>query len=118
MQDADLTALLQQVSTGDKDAEARLMPLIYRELHRVASAQLRRERPGHTLQPTALVHEVYLKLTHQKNVDWKDRAHFFAVASRGMRQILVDHARRKGAEKRGGQQVHLPLDEGLAISEQ
>jgi RNA polymerase sigma-70 factor (ECF subfamily) len=110
--------LLHRISRGDKQAENALMPLIYRELHRVAVAHLRRERPGHTLQATALVHEVYLKLIQQRNADWKDRAHFFAVASRIMRQILVDYARRRGSEKRGGHQVQLQLDESLQISEE
>lgn len=99
----DVTRLLQQVRGGDREAFDQLLPLVYDELRRVARGQLRRERPGHTLFPTALVHEAYLKLADQgEGVDWQGRAHFLAIASRAMRQILVDYARRKSAGKRGG----------------
>jgi RNA polymerase sigma-70 factor (ECF subfamily) len=118
MPTANLTDLLHRLSQGDKQAESDLIPLIYRELHRMASAQLRRERPGHTLQPTALVHEAYLKLVRQNNADWKDRAHFLGVACQIMRRILVDHARRRGADKRGGQNGRIQLDEAIAGAEQ
>lgn len=91
------------------------MPIVYRELHRVAAAHLRHERGGHTMQATALVHEAYLKLIHQSSVTWKDRAHFFALASQSMRRILVDYARSKSAEKRGGGQIRLQLDDNLAV---
>lgn len=118
MQNADVTELLHRLSEGDKKAENDLMPLIYAELRRVAVAHLRKERADHTLQPTALVHEVYLKLINKANADWKGRTHFFAVASQTMRRILVDYARRKGAEKRGGRQVRLELDDSIQISAQ
>lgn len=99
----EVTRLLHQVQAGDREAFDQLLPLVYDELRRVARGQLRRERAGHTLFPTALVHEAYLKLADQgQGVDWQGRAHFLAIASRAMRQILVDYARRKGAEKRGG----------------
>jgi RNA polymerase sigma-70 factor (ECF subfamily) len=100
----DVTQILQEVSDGDKDAPARLMPLVYNELRRLADYYLRQERSDHTLQPTALVHEAYLKLIDQTRVDWQNRAHFFGVAAQSMRRILVDHARRHRASKRGGLQ--------------
>lgn len=112
----DVTLLLQQVATGNKDAVAQLIPLVYRELHRVAEKHLRLERADHTLQPTALVHETYLKLVAQRDANWQNRAHFFAVASHLMRQILVDYARGRLRIKRGGKQVKLPLDEVFIIS--
>jgi RNA polymerase sigma factor (TIGR02999 family) len=97
----DLTALLGDWSRGDRSALSQLLPLVYDELRRVAKRQLRSERAGHTLQPTALVHEAYLRLIDQRHVDWQDRAHFFGVAAQVMRRILVDHARRHNAVKRG-----------------
>lgn len=97
-----VTRLLIEWNHGDEEALERLMPLVYDELRRVASRQLRHERPGHTLQPTALVHEAYLKLVDQRRVRWQNRAHFFGVASRVIRRIIVDHARRRHAAKRGG----------------
>jgi RNA polymerase sigma-70 factor (ECF subfamily) len=113
---ADVTELLQRFARGDKTAEADLMPKVYRELHRIARAYIRRERPDHTLQATALVHEAYMRLTLQREIDWKSRTHFFAMAAQLMRRILVDYARHRGAGKRGG--AHLSLDEGLQISAQ
>jgi RNA polymerase sigma factor (TIGR02999 family) len=97
-----VTRLLIEWSNGDEEALKRLMPLVYDELRRVASRQLRHERRDHTLQPTALVHEAYLKLIDQRRVRWQNRAHFFGVASRLIRRIVVDHARRRHAAKRGG----------------
>ena len=97
----EVTALLRAWSEGDPGASNKLLPLVYRELRRLAAAQMRRERSDHTLQPTALVHEAYLKLVHQ-HLAWKDRGHFFGVAARAMREVLVDYARRKGAKKRAG----------------
>jgi RNA polymerase sigma factor (TIGR02999 family) len=102
--------LLDQVRQGNKQAEAELIPLIYSELRRIAGSYMRDERPGHTLQPTALVHEVYLRLADQTRVHWKSRAHFFAVAAKLMRRFLVDHARERTADKRGGRQVPLEID--------
>jgi RNA polymerase sigma factor (TIGR02999 family) len=111
-----VTALLQAWSGGDQEARDQLLPLIYAELRRRAASQLRRERHGHTLQPTALVHEAYLRLVGQK-VAWKSRAHFFALASEMMRRILVDHARGRKREKRDGAWTRVELDEAVAISE-
>ncbi len=113
MSSPDVTQILREVSDGDKDAPARLMPLVYDELRRLAGHYLRQERPDHTLQPTALVHEAYLKLIDQTRVDWQNRAHFFGVAAQSMRRILVDHARRHQASKRGGPQQKLTLDEAV-----
>jgi RNA polymerase sigma factor (TIGR02999 family) len=106
----DVTLLLRQVAGGNQDAAAKLIPLVYKELHRVAEHHLWQERPDHTLQPTALVHEAYLKLVAQRNADWQNRAHFFAVASHQMRRILVDYARGRLRAKRGGKKVMVPLD--------
>jgi RNA polymerase sigma factor (TIGR02999 family) len=97
----DVTALLDGWTRGNRSALNQLLPLVYAELRRVAARQLRRERVGHTLQPTALVHEVYLRLIDQRQVDWQNRAHFFGVAAQAMRRILLDHARRHDAGKRG-----------------
>jgi len=105
------------VANGNQDAAARLIPLVYEELHRLAERRLRLERPNHTLQPTALVHEAYLKLVAQRNANWQSRAHFFALASQLMRRILVDYARSRLRAKRGGKQVKLPLDEALLFTE-
>jgi RNA polymerase sigma factor (TIGR02999 family) len=107
----EITGLLRAWGDGDAAAGERLMPLIYQELRRRAARHLRRERPGHTLRPTDLVHETYLRLNAQ-NPAWHNRDQFFAVASRLMRRILVDHARKRAADKRGG--VRVTLDEGLA----
>ena len=113
----DITQILQEVSGGNREAPARLMPLVYDELRRLADHYLRRERPDHTLQPTALVHEAYLKLIDQTRVDWQNRAHFFGVAAQLMRRILVDHARRHQASKRGGFRQKLTLDEAVDYSQ-
>lgn len=117
-----LTVLLQQWSGGKSDALDELIPLVYDELRSLAERYLRDERRQHTLQPTALVHEAYLKLIDQR-VTWQNRAHFFGVAAQAMRRLLVDHARRKGAEKRGGavemiqlnEELDLPADEKLDV---
>src|SRR6188474_1865548 len=97
----NVTALLGDWSRGDATALDQLLPLVYAELRRIAARQIRSERSNHTLQPTALVHEVYLRLVDQRRVEWQDRAHFLGVAARIMRRILVDHARRHSAHKRG-----------------
>ncbi|HEV8382527.1 MAG TPA: sigma-70 family RNA polymerase sigma factor [Gemmatimonadales bacterium] len=99
---ADVTGLLLRWSQGDAQALDQLLPLVYGECRRIAERQLRRERPDHTLSPTALVHELYLQLVDQRRATWQNRAHFFAVAAQLMRRILVDHARSRGAQKRGG----------------
>lgn len=114
-QRSGVTSLLRQWGGGDSDARNELVPLVYQELRRLAHYHLRRERSGHTLQTTALVHEVYLRLCGQDDARWEDRAHFFAVSARMMRRILVDYSRRRGAEKRGGSAVPLEFDEALAI---
>jgi RNA polymerase sigma factor (TIGR02999 family) len=107
-----VTQLLQAWGRGDPQAREDLVPLVYQELRRRASAYLRRERPDHTLQPTSLVHEAYLRLTAQKRVSWSNRTHFFALAAQLMRRILVDHARERQAAKRPGG-IRVALDEGL-----
>jgi RNA polymerase sigma-70 factor, ECF subfamily len=110
----DVTKLLAQFRRGEQEAEARLVTLVYDELHRLAVQYMRRERQGHSLQPTALVHEAYLRLVGQQPTSWKNRAHFFAFSSILMRQILVDSARRRRAVKRGAGQPHLNIDDPLA----
>lgn len=117
MTSPDVTQILKEVREGAQDAPARLIPLVYDELRRLADHYLRQERADHTLQPTALVHEAYLKLVDQTRVDWQNRAHFFGVAANLMRQILVDHARRHRASKRGGVQQKLTLDEAVDYSQ-
>lgn len=110
-EDRPITLLLHAFAGGDKSALDHLIPLVYSELRRIADGHLRNERPGHTLQPTALVHEAYARLVDQKQPDYQDRAHFLAVAAQVMRQILIDHARKKFAAKRGGSQPKYSLDE-------
>ncbi len=112
----DITQMLIDWSNGDREALDRLIPAVYTELRRQAARHLRRERAGHTLQTTDLIHEAYLRLIDQKNVRWQNRAHFFAVAAESMRRILVDHARRRHRAKRGGSGIVLPLDEGLLMA--
>jgi RNA polymerase sigma factor (TIGR02999 family) len=107
----DITGLLQSWQRGDREALETLTPMVYAELRRIASRALARERPDHTLQSTALVHEAFLKLVNQRRVDWQSRAHFFGLAAQLMRRILVDHARRVGREKRGGSAVTVSLDQ-------
>jgi RNA polymerase sigma factor (TIGR02999 family) len=112
---ASVTGLLQQWSGGDAHALDRLVPIVYKELRKLAHHHLRQERDGHTLQTTALVHEVYIRLCGRQEPQWNDRAHFFAVAARMMRRILVDYARRRGADKRGAGGVQAPLEDALAL---
>ena len=107
----DVTQILKDWSDGSGDASARLMPLVYEELRRLAREYIRRERADHTLQATALVHEAYLRMVDERIVTWKDRAHFYGIAARLMRRILVDHARAHNAAKRGGLEQKLALDE-------
>ena len=112
----NITQILQAWSDGNQTALDKLLPLIYDELHRQAAHYLRKERQDHTLQPTALVNEAYLKLIGQENVRWQNRSHFFAIAANAMRRILVDYARTRNREKRGGALNNLPLDAALQIS--
>lgn len=109
----DITALLRQWSGGDPDALERLLPLIYEDLRNLAERFFRQERTGHTLQATALVHELYLRMVDQDRAQWTDREHFFRVAAKIMRRIMVDHARRRASGKRGNATVHLAIDDDL-----
>jgi len=111
----DATALVQAASQGNHKAADDLMGLVYNDLRGIADRLLRRERPDHTLQPTALVHEAYMRLVDQTRVDWQGRTHFLAVAARKVRHILVDHARSKKAAKRGGNRSTLILDENMTL---
>ena len=113
----DVTRLLDDLSAGKEHALDELLPLVYRELRRRAASYLRRERQNHTLQPTALVNEAFLKLVEQRNVRWQNRAHFFGVAAQAMRRILVDHARTHGRIKRGGAGPQVTLDEAMIAAE-
>ena len=110
---SDVTGLLLRWSQGDAGALDRLLPLIYEELRRIASRQLRDERHEHTLAPTALVHELYLRLVDQRRSTWENRAHFFGLAAQLMRRTLVDHARARYADKRGGSVTRVSLEEAL-----
>lgn len=110
----DVTRLLQAWSDGDAEARDRLVPVVYAELRRRAAAHLRRERSGHTLQPTALVHEVYLRLVNQERASWQNRAQFFAVASEMMRRVLIDRARARKMAKRSGRWARVTLTENAA----
>ncbi len=114
--DADITGMLVAASGGDDAAAAKLVGLVYEDLRRRAEALMRRESPGHTVQPTMLVHDAYLKLIRQDRASYRDRNHFFAVAAQTMRRLLVDHARGRARDKRGGGQVKLSLDEGLGLA--
>lgn len=111
----EVTQLLQAWGEGDRDALDQLMPVVYDELHRLAQHYLRGERADHSLQTTALVNEAYLRLVNVQNVQWQDRAHFFAISSRLIRQILVDRARRRGYQKRGGGVRHVELEESAVV---
>jgi len=106
----EVTRLLISWSHGDDHALEALMPLVYAELRRQAARYLAQERPGHTLQPTAVVHEAYLRLVDQRSVSWQNRAHFFGVAAQAMRRLLLDHARARLADKRGGTSIRVPLE--------
>jgi RNA polymerase sigma factor (TIGR02999 family) len=111
----ELTQLLQSWRNGDKAALDKLMPIVYDELRRIASHYLRRQRANQTLQTTALVHEAYLRLIGKEDIDWQNRAHFFGVAARMMRYILIDYALAQQTEKRGGGNIKLSLDEGIEV---
>jgi RNA polymerase sigma factor (TIGR02999 family) len=111
----NITEILRQWNNGKQEAIDELMPLVYAELHRQAARYLRRERTDHTLQTTALINEAYLKLIDQRDVNWESRTHFFAIAAQAMRRILVDYAKTRNREKRGGAEENLPLEEALQI---
>jgi RNA polymerase sigma factor (TIGR02999 family) len=110
----EVTRMLIDWSNGESGALDKLIPLVYAELRHIAAGVLRRERRDHTLQPTALVHEAYLRFIDQRNVNWQNRAHFFAIAAQAMRRIIVDHARRHNAVKRGGDNLRVELEEAQA----
>jgi len=113
---AAITQMLRDWSDGNAEALENLLPLVYAELHRQAASFLRKERPEHTLQTTALINEAYLRLIDRKSVNWQSRAHFFAVASQAMRRILVDHAKAKHRQKRGGNDIRLSLDGATLVA--
>jgi len=114
----DVTELLNKWTTGDEEAHSKLVNLVYQELHSRAANYLRYERRDHTLQPTALVNEIYLKLINQKDISWQNRAQFYGVVAQMMRRVLVDHARSRTADKRGGDMIKVSLDEVANLSEQ
>ncbi len=113
-----VTQLLHDWRNGDQQAMDRLLPLVYEELRRLAGHYLRGERQGHTLQTSALVHEAYLMLVAQDNIDWQNRSHFFGVAAQAMRRVLVDYARSRNYHKRGGKAQHVALDEAANLAEE
>jgi RNA polymerase sigma factor (TIGR02999 family) len=116
----EVTQLLVRIRDGDELAAAQLIPLVYKELRKMAAGIMKRERPDHTLQPTAVVHEAFLRIMDGGRLNYENRAHFFAIAARAMRRVLVDHARRRLAEKRGGEaqrQVELEDEIGLTVQQ-
>jgi RNA polymerase sigma factor (TIGR02999 family) len=113
----DATMLLEEARSGNEEALHQLIPLVYDELHRIASQSLRSAGPAQTMLTTDLVHESFLKLIGSRNVSWQNRLHFFSIAATAMRQILVDHARARHAEKRGGIRIRVPLDDSLTTNE-
>jgi RNA polymerase sigma-70 factor (ECF subfamily) len=115
MDQADITVLLQRAGKGDKTSEGELLQLVYAELHRLASAYMRRERKDHTLQPSALVNEAYVKLIGAKSIPWQNRSHFYSTAAKVMRNILIDYARTRAAERRGGSPARMELREDLIV---
>ena len=114
----DVTLMLKRLSAGDQEAVNKLMPVLYDELRRLAAYYLRKERSDHTLQATALVHEAYVRLVDQREVEWKNRNHFFGVAAQLMRRVLLDHARKHQAVKRGGPLPKVKLDDAVAMCEE
>jgi len=112
----NVTELLRNWSDGDKQAQEKLFQVVYNELHRQAARYLRNENPGLSLQTTDLIHEAYLRLTSQQHVEWQNRLHFFAIAAKVMRRILIDHVRSRQAAKRGGSDIRLPLEDAMIVS--
>ncbi len=115
---SDVTQVLVELSGGDRSALDRLLPMVYGQLRQMAERELRRERAGHTLSPTALVHEAYLKLAQLDRIDWRGRAHFFGASAQAMRRILISYARMKKAEKRGSGADHVPLDSVILAAQE
>lgn len=114
----NITTLLEQAAAGDQDAANQLMPLVYQQLRAIAQLRMASENPGHTLQATALVHEVFLKLVGDRKIPWQNQGHFYAAAAQSMRRVLLDHAKAKGRKKRGGNRKKMPLNVAdLAIDE-
>ena len=113
-----VTGLLKEWSEGDETALEQLMPLVYDELHRLAHQHMRKEGPGHILQTSALINEAYLRLVDQPQIQWQNRAHFFGIAARLMRRILVDDARKRDSSKRGGSLIQIPLDEVNSLAQE
>jgi len=114
----EVTRLLGQLRAGNQDVAGQIVPLVYDELRRIAGAQMRRERPDHTLQATAVVHEAYVRLVGEQEIEWQSRAHFFAIAARTMRRVLLDHARQRHAGRRGGEGAHkVDIDAELLIAD-
>jgi RNA polymerase sigma factor (TIGR02999 family) len=113
--DFDITALLVDWGNGDQSALERLLPLVERELHRLAHSYMRREDPDHTLQTTALINETYLRLVDQRKVEWQNRAHFFGIAAQIMRRILLNYARDQNRQKRGGKAIHVSLSQAMIM---
>src|SRR5439155_15510033 len=113
--DIDITALLVDWNNGDKSAMEQLLPLVEKELHRLAHAYMRREDPNHTLQTTALINETYLRLVDQRKVQWQNRAHFFGIAAQIMRRILLNYARDQNRQKRGGKAIHVSLSQAFIL---
>ena len=118
MEKTDVTKLLNKAREGDKESLDQLLPVVYQELRYIAANQLRQERGNHTLQATALVHEAYLRLLEQREVDWRNRTHFFSIAAEMMRRILVNYAVQRKAQKRGDGATHISLDEAVSFGEQ
>jgi RNA polymerase sigma factor (TIGR02999 family) len=113
---SEIATLVDSAAAGDQQALSALMPIVYDELRRLAASYLRRERPGQTIQATALVHDVYLRLLKDSQLAWQSRAHFFGIAARSMRQILIERARGRAAAKRGGGQIRVTFEPGLAVA--
>lgn len=119
MSEKPITQLLQELRNGERQTLDEILPLVYDELRRLANNYLNRERSNHTLQPTALVHEAYLRLIGQKEIEWQNRAHFFGVSARLMREILIEYARGRNRQKRGGEfKTQIALDENISFSQQ
>ncbi len=112
----DVSRVLMEIAAGKADATERLMPLVYDQLRQIAQRLLRHEAPGHTLQPTALVNECFLRLAGKNEIDWQGKTHFFAIGAKVMRRILVNHARARKTKKRGGEQCRIPLADELCVS--